>query len=1142
MNAASGVGRGRVMSPGCGGLGDVSEHLPELAVSLRRLTEARLRELVGAGSFQRGLAYSREHRVSDLRVLGPGGMSATVRGSDRSYRTSVEFDNVGVFVGGGCTCPIGGDCKHVVAVALTAQQTLGLAGAAVRNGLAARPVTQHPLAVLKPVPPEWERLLGGLASSPPASVRHTPVGLLLEVRAPRTDRYAADPANPTSRVMLRPMLPGKTGWIKTGISWSQLSYLGYGAAHPDPRHVQALQTLLSLAGAQQRYYGTADALGLDQLGDGWAAALRHCRTAGVTLLAAPRGGGEVRIAQEPARVSIDLIRTPERAVRVAPSVSLPEELNDPETRTWVGIGSPPSGLWTRRGADLWLAAFEQPLDADTARLLRHGPVDVPPVDVARFLGAVVPVLARRFTVTSPDASVEIAAVAPPGLHVTITHLSGVELRLQWTVHYAVGAETVDIAVGSRDHATLRDEDAEDALLAAVVGILPPMLVRPAGPDRPPGPYPTSTLAGFDVIDFLDRVVPQLEHTPGVTVAVTGDVVTYAEAEHPPMVRLSLTDSDNDWFDLTVSVTVGAEDVPIADLVTALTLRQEQLILPSGTWFRLDRPELIELRRLLDEARALQDTPRGPLRLSRYQADLWAELEALGVVEEQGERWQAAVKALSATVREPVAAPSGLLATLRPYQHEGFEWLTFLRREGLGGLLADDMGLGKTLQTLAMILQERADAAGQHAVPQTDPDDDAPRPAAGGPRAPWLVVAPASVLGVWESEARRFAPELKVAVASTTGKRKSGVADVAAGADLVVTSYAVFRFDADAFRELAWAGLILDEAQAVKNHQSATYQCARRLAAPVKYAITGTPMENNLMELWALLSIVAPGLFPRPDAFTEHFRRPIENGSHPERLDTLRRRIRPVMLRRTKAAVAADLPPKQEQLVHVELPPRHRRLYDRGLARERQRVLGLLEDPSPNRIAIFRALTVLRRLSLHPGLVDAEHRDLPCAKLDTLLELMVPVLAEGHQVLVFSQFTSFLGLLRTRLDAEGIGYSYLDGRTRRRDEVVEEFRRGDTSVFLISLKAGGVGLTLTEADYVFLLDPWWNPAVEAQAVDRTHRIGQDKHVMVYRLVSAATIEDKVVALQERKRQLFATVVDDGALASGALTPDDIRALL
>ena len=259
------------------------------------------------------------------------------------------------------------------------------------------------------------------------------------------------------------------------------------------------------------------------------------------------------------------------------------------------------------------------------------------------------------------------------------------------------------------------------------------------------------------------------------------------------------------------------------------------------------------------------------------------------------------------------------------------------------------------------------------------------------------------------------------------------------------------------------------------------------------------------------------------------------------LDRFRRRIRPFMLRRTKELVAADLPPKQEQVLEIDLAPRHRKIYDTHLARERQKILGLVEDFDRNRVAIFSALTKLRQLALDPALVDAEHDRVGSAKLDVLAEQLREVTAEGHQALVFSTFTSFLRRVRDRLTAEGIATVYLDGGTRDREAVIEAFRRGEAPVFLISLKAGGVGLTLTEADYVYVLDPWWNPAAESQAVDRAHRIGQDKHVNVYRLVATDTIEDKVMALKARKAELFAKVMDGGAAATTGITADDIRGL-
>jgi SNF2 family DNA or RNA helicase len=301
------------------------------------------------------------------------------------------------------------------------------------------------------------------------------------------------------------------------------------------------------------------------------------------------------------------------------------------------------------------------------------------------------------------------------------------------------------------------------------------------------------------------------------------------------------------------------------------------------------------------------------------------------------------------------------------------------------------------------------------------------------------------------------------------------------------------------------------------------------------------MENNLMELWSLLSITAPGLFPRPARFRDFYARPIENGRQPELLAQLRRRIRPLVLRRTKERVAADLPAKQEQVLEVDLHPRHRTIYQRHLQRERQKVLGLVDDLQRNRFTILRSLTLLRQLSLHAGLVDGEHLDLPSSKIDALVEQLRNVIGGGHRALVFSQFTGFLGIVRQRLSADGIGHCYLDGKTTDRAAVIGQFKDEDVPVFLISLKAGGFGLNLTEADYCFLLDPWWNPATEEQAVDRTHRIGQTRNVMVYRLIARDTIEEKVMALKARKAELFSSVMDDGNAFGASLDADDIRGL-
>jgi SNF2 family DNA or RNA helicase len=503
----------------------------------------------------------------------------------------------------------------------------------------------------------------------------------------------------------------------------------------------------------------------------------------------------------------------------------------------------------------------------------------------------------------------------------------------------------------------------------------------------------------------------------------------------------------------------------------------------------------------------------------HDLGLWAQLADLGVVDSQADQWVAKARALRDLTELPTPEPSGIVSTLRGYQRQGFHWLAFLWTHGLGGILADDMGLGKTLQVLALVSHARSQGSD-----------------------PFLVVAPSSVVSAWQSEAARHAPGLRVAaITSSLSRRGARVADLVVDADLVVTTYTLLRLEQEQYAEVAWGGLVLDEAQQVKNHQGKTYRAVRTLDAPFKLAVTGTPFENRLMELWALLSITVPGLYPWPQKFGQQVVGPVEKRRDERALARFRQRIRPFLLRRTKEVVAADLPPKQEQVLELELAGKHQRIYDTHLQKERQKILGLLDDFDQNRVAIFSALTRLRLLALDASLVDPALTGAGSAKLDALVEHLQEIGAEGHRALVFSQFTSYLTMVRDRLDAEGIATCYLDGSTRRRGEVIEEWRRSDAPAFLISLKAGGVGLTLTEADYVFVLDPWWNPAAEAQAVDRAHRIGQQRPVIVYRLVSRGTIEEKVMELKARKAELFAQVIEGDGLMGAGIGVDDIRGL-
>jgi superfamily II DNA or RNA helicase len=1094
-----------------------------MAISLGRvleelrpaLTDAVIRRSVGHEVFRRGAAYASEGRVSDV-ACSPAldQFDAVVVGSGgQLYQTVAAYDPGSARWWGECSCPVGADCKHVAAVLVS-----------VRDSLARRPTAAARI-------PDWETALADLvhpatASGQPAG---TPLGLQFDVEGAPAGRGSA------TSIRLRPVVPGAKGrWIRTGVSWRELQYDYY--SRRDPAQAAALRVLHrahQAAGDHPAYYGYGDTqVRLEEFGPALWPALQQAVDEGVTLVTTR--GGPVRVAGEPGSLAVDLRRDGDADLRIEPVVDLGAGVCLPAGAVRL-LGSPPHGavllpgdpapppdLVPERGL---LLVPLQPVPRRVERLLTAGSLRVPAADRARFLTGFYPALRRALPVRSSDGSVELPEVAPPQLCLQVDHAGEHRVRLAWSVRYRTGEEVRRLPLAGEDGApdAGRDVAAEERLVRSLP--LPadrlPRLWQD-GPDRRLAP--TAELRGMDTVVLTTEVLPRLVDA-GVLVEVTGEPAEYRHTEATPVVQVSATDGDDaDWFDLGVTVSVDGEDIPFALLFAALASGDSHLVLPSGTWFDVRRPEFDRLRRLIDEARALQDAERPGLRISRYQAGLWEELVELGVVAEQSERWARDVRTLlEVDDAAPPAAPTGLAAQLRPYQLQGYQWLSVLWDAGLGGVLADDMGLGKTLQALALVC--RAKEAGELT-------------------APVLVVAPTSVVSNWAREAARFAPGLAVRTIEATGRRLGvPLAEAVEGADLVVTSYTLLRLGEDDYRALPWSGLVLDEAQFVKNHQAKTYAAARRLPARFKLAITGTPVENDLMDLWSVLSIVAPGLFPSPQRFTEHYRTPIERGGDADVLAALRRRIRPLVRRRTKEQVAAELPPKQEQVLEVVLNPRHRKVYDTHLQRERRRVLGLVDDLQKNRFTIFKSLTLLRQLALDASLVDEAHAGVRSSKADAFLEHLQEVVAEGHRALVFSSFTGFLGTVRARLEGHGLPYAYLDGRTRDRQRRIDEFRSGRAPVFLISLKAGGFGLNLTEADYVFVLDPWWNPAAEAQAVDRAHRIGQDKTVMVYRLVAAGTIEEKVMALQQRKRDLFARVLDDdGGALSGALTADDIRGLL
>jgi superfamily II DNA or RNA helicase len=565
----------------------------------------------------------------------------------------------------------------------------------------------------------------------------------------------------------------------------------------------------------------------------------------------------------------------------------------------------------------------------------------------------------------------------------------------------------------------------------------------------------------------------------------------------------------DWFDVSVDLDVEGLGADLPELLQALRDGQPFVPLTDGT-MGIVLPEWLAGHARLA---ALGTLSHGAVRVPRAAAPLLdAMLATLPDVEIDAAFRRLRARLAAATAIRPCREPRSFRGELRPYQRDALGWFRFLDEVGLGGCLADDMGLGKTVQVLAALAAARRSGR------------------------PSLVIAPKTVVFNWLDEVRRFAPRLRVV--DYTGPDRAARRAAAAGADLVVTSYPILRLDADelATWDLEW--VVLDEAQAIKNPEARVTQAARGLRARRRLALTGTPVENHLGDLASILEFLNPGLTDASDALRALLStRPGDAAD----LSPLARALRPFLLRRTKDQVLPDLPARTEQVLRCQLGADQRRHYDELLAHYRAALLPQVarEGMARSTMHVLEALLRLRQAACHPGLIDPRRGKAASAKLDALLEHVAEATESGHKALVFSQFTSFLALVRARLDAGGISYEYLDGQTRDRKQCVARFH-GDPSckLFLISLKAGGTGLNLTAADYVYLLDPWWNPAVEAQAIDRTHRPGQIRPVFAYRLIAENTVEDKILELQARKRQLADGIFADGGGGLAKLSIADL----
>jgi superfamily II DNA or RNA helicase len=636
-----------------------------------------------------------------------------------------------------------------------------------------------------------------------------------------------------------------------------------------------------------------------------------------------------------------------------------------------------------------------------------------------------------------------------------------------------------------------------------------------GPLRGPSPYHRDSDCTIPAKE-LTRVVERLS-SAGWIVEAEGALIRRAGDFH-----VSVT-SGVDWFELAGEFDFDGATASLPDVLAALRKGERYVRLGDGSQGLLPQEWLAKYGVFAE----LGSEADGKIRFRPTQAMLLdALLAEQGTVKvDRGFREYRRKLDRFAGVA-PAAPPRGFQGELRPYQQVGLGWMRFLQDFGFGGCLADDMGLGKTVQVLALLEQRRTRRLGKEEE-----------------RLPSLVVVPRSLIFNWQAEAERFAPKLRVLNFSQPGRKQ--LWDHVAEHDVVLTTYGTLLRDIVQLKEQPFDYAILDEAQAIKNSNSQSAKASRLLNARHRLALTGTPIENHLGELWSLVEFLNPGMLGRSTTFARLSAGGEANDDAAQQRNLLAQAVRPIVLRRTKAQVLSDLPEKTEQTLYCELSTAERKKYNELRDYYRASLTKKIDQVGleKSKIHVLEALLRLRQASCHLGLLDAKRKKDTSAKLDALLEHLQELGEENHKALVFSQFTQLLDIVRGHLNKHHIPFAYLDGQTRNREAVVEQFQNDpQCPVFLISLKAGGRGLNLTAADYVFILDPWWNPAVEAQAVDRAHRIGQTRSVFAYRLIARDTVEEKILELQQSKRELADSIISADSSVLKNLTADDLRLLL
>jgi superfamily II DNA or RNA helicase len=1098
---------------------------------------SRFEPYFSARTRTRGVQYATTRRVT-LGDANHAWLSAVVRGSERY---DVELELRGTSVAASCTCPYFADsepCKHIWATLIVGESEGALPWLSDTRGMVFDPVDEDDAPLDDDLDdldePKDDAFDDGsdtparrprlhVMPLPSAAPGRPPLAPSLSWRD--VHAFAATQATPPSfygRADLRFVIDTKrtraAGRLhvrlfkragkQTAPEWKE-TLVSHPLSTFAPPSEAFLVAMLEASARDSFYASYASRSGFDLQPDTARDLVeRLCASGRLRLDAA--GGPVVAWDPSPYRVALDVASVDRGHYEVRAALERPGERVDAEAPALVLAAG--LALWPDRAA---------PVDGPSLPWViqhrLHGPIHLPERDVDDFVEAMhahplTPILRLPSERALQETSVEGKPyvrfeVVRNALETGVGAEAGCDYAGTRALLSAPGRAVLD-----RDRRLLvtRDGAAEDQARQqlAAAGVRP-MGHAPSYGRRGASPALTYRVA----VGRLEAAACDLV-AAGWRVEVNGKLRRSAGDFHVDVT------SGIDWLDVRVQAKFDGVEAPLPELLAAIRQKRLTVTLADGSVGLLPEAWTERLRRWASVASAGADPKADALRFTRSQASLVAAL----VDREEHATVDASFTALRATLDsfsgvKPLDAPKTFRGTLRDYQRYAQGWFAALRQLGLGGCLADDMGLGKTVQVLAMLERRRKE-----------------RPSPG----PSLVVAPRSVITNWADEAARFAPGLRVLVHS--GSERMAPGEHLGRHDLVLVTYGVLRKDAAALGRFAFDYVILDEAQAIKTAGTETAKASRLLRARHRLALTGTPIENHLGELGSLLDFLNPGILG-VGGFAA-----LGSGNRrvdPTTLGVVARSVRPFLLRRTKREVARELPDRVEQTVACDLPGDQRKLYDELHAHYRASIAARVKRDgiAKSTVHILEALLRLRQAACHPGLIDDARRTDPSAKLDALLDRLTAIRDQGQKALVFSQFTSFLSIVRERLTERGIDHAYLDGRTRDRAACVARFQSDpDCGVFLISLKAGGLGLNLTAAEYVFLLDPWWNPAVEAQAIDRAHRIGQTRNVIAYRLLARGTVEEKVAELQLQKKALADALLGDSAAALGALTREDLERLL